>query len=214
MGHFVLGRERADDPVTSGTQANITINARLAKAPNGEQVYDIILDAFTGELGSIVGLEVSQVSKEELGAMRFDQMGIDSLTAVEIRGWFMKTLGVNIPVLKILNGGSVGELVATSTKTICSRLIPNLDECSTEKTSSPVSATSQQMVPSSVTGPDSSADLDLETSVSNFGSVQDSLTSANSNPVILKSVPVSFTQARFYPSGLFLEDKVGLNHTV
>jgi hybrid polyketide synthase/nonribosomal peptide synthetase ACE1 len=29
----------------------------------------------------------------------------------------------------------------------------------------------------------------------------------------LRSAPVSFTQARFYPSGLYLEDKVGLNHT-
>ncbi|KAF4631137.1 hypothetical protein G7Y89_g6997 [Cudoniella acicularis] len=212
MSHFVLDREGTENPATSGTEANIPIKARLAKALKGEQVYDIILGAFTGQLASHFQLAFSQVSKDELGAMRFDQMGIDSLTAVEIRGWFMNTLEVNIPVLKILNGGSVGELVSTAAETIRSRLVPNLDR-EQEKSGSPTSATSQQIASSSGTDPDSLVDPGQKTPVSSFGSVQDSPTSASSGLVILKSVPVSFTQARFYPSGLFLEDRVGLNHT-
>lgn len=38
-------------------------------------------------------------------------MGIDSLIAVEIRTWFLKNLEVNMPVLKILGGASIGELL-------------------------------------------------------------------------------------------------------
>ena len=42
---------------------------------------------------------------------RTDELGIDSLIAVEMRSWFMKNLNVNIPVLKILSGITVRELL-------------------------------------------------------------------------------------------------------
>lgn len=37
--------------------------------------------------------------------------GIDSLIAVEIRKWFLKNLSVNVPVLKILGGATVADVV-------------------------------------------------------------------------------------------------------
>lgn len=37
--------------------------------------------------------------------------GIDSLIAVEIRKWFLKNLAVNVPVLKILGGATVADVV-------------------------------------------------------------------------------------------------------
>ncbi|RYP69621.1 hypothetical protein DL769_005241 [Monosporascus sp. CRB-8-3] len=214
MSHFILSREGAEDQATTNTQGNIPVKERLAKTQRHEQVYDIIWDAFARELGSHFQLEVSRVNKAELGAMRFDQMGIDSLTAVEIRAWFMRTLEINVPVLKILNGGSIGDLVATATETIPPRLVPNLYGCSADEVGSPVSVPSQGMLDSSDIDCDSRADPGQKTSsVSDFGSVQGSPATTSSGTTVLKSVPVSFTQARFYPSGLFLEDKVGLNHT-
>lgn len=38
-------------------------------------------------------------------------LGMDSLVAVEIRAWFLQELAVDLPVLKILGGASVAELV-------------------------------------------------------------------------------------------------------
>ncbi len=38
-------------------------------------------------------------------------LAIDSLVAVEIRTWFQRELGVDVPVVKILGGASVGDLV-------------------------------------------------------------------------------------------------------
>lgn len=38
-------------------------------------------------------------------------MGVDSLVSVEMRSWFLKELGVDIPVMKILGGASITELV-------------------------------------------------------------------------------------------------------
>lgn len=37
--------------------------------------------------------------------------GVDSLVSVEIRAWFLKELGVDVPVMKILGGASIAELV-------------------------------------------------------------------------------------------------------
>lgn len=194
MSHLVKRGKGANDLVGSNTGANIPIKARIAEASDAEQVYDIIWHAFTGELGSHFGLEVGYVSKEELSTTRFDQMGIDSLTAVEIRGWFMKNLEVNVPVLKVLNGGTVGDLVAAATETIGSRLLP--------KSNGDLSDYSADVNPAEKT---SASNPELVLGSQN--------TIASTGAVILKSVRVSFTQARFYPSGLFLEDRTGLNHT-
>ncbi|KAK8064341.1 beta-ketoacyl synthase domain-containing protein [Apiospora phragmitis] len=138
-------------------------------------------------------LELSHINKTELGGMRLDRMGMDSLTAVEIRGWFMKTLEVNIPVLKVMNGGTVGDLVTTATDSIPLQLLPSLEDRS--------SGSSNAMAP---------AALSTERST-RFAPEGPQATS--NGLAILKSIPISPTQSRFYPSGLFLEDKVGLNHT-
>lgn len=203
MSHLISGGAGFVDPAQGGAEARIPIKDRLAKAPDGE-VYDIIWDAFAIQLGSHFQLDTRDASKEELASMRLDQMGIDSLTAMEIRGWFMKTLEVNIPVLKILNGSSIGELVAVATDAIQQRRAQTVDE------GSDASATSQELVDSSSIDPDEPGDTDDENVSSKPGSLR---SFAQSGQAILKSVPVSFTQARFYPSGIFLEDLVGLNHT-
>ena len=38
-------------------------------------------------------------------------MGVDSLVAVEVRAWFLKELAVELPVIKILSGASIMDLV-------------------------------------------------------------------------------------------------------
>ncbi|KAI1409858.1 hypothetical protein F5Y13DRAFT_181723 [Hypoxylon sp. FL1857] len=198
LGHFVQDNDRPEDPSTAAAKNNIPIKLKLSQATSRQQVYDIIWDAFADQLNLHFQLEFEKMSKRDLGPMRFDQMGADSLTAVEIRGWFMKTLGINIPVLKILNGGSVHELIVTATDTISSRLFPDVDGDSSQ--------------PADVSGPGTgeSSTYGFHTSANNTYNVS---TNTVSGTAVIKSIPVSFTQARFYPSGIFLQDKVGLNHT-
>lgn len=38
-------------------------------------------------------------------------MGVDSLVGVEVRAWFLKELGADVPVMKILGGITIAELV-------------------------------------------------------------------------------------------------------
>jgi hybrid polyketide synthase/nonribosomal peptide synthetase ACE1 len=55
-----------------------------------------------------------------------DELGVDSLVAVDLRSWFLKELGVDMPVLKIFNAASVRELLATAAEALSDTLIPNL----------------------------------------------------------------------------------------
>ena len=54
-----------------------------------------------------------------------DELGIDSLIAVEINSWFLKNLEVNVPVLKILEGTTVMELRHFALKELPVELAPH-----------------------------------------------------------------------------------------
>lgn len=56
-----------------------------------------------------------------------DELGVDSLVAVDLRSWFLKELGVDMPVLKIFNAASVRELLATAAESLPATLVPNLN---------------------------------------------------------------------------------------
>ncbi|KAK2603436.1 hypothetical protein QQS21_004387 [Conoideocrella luteorostrata] len=177
--------------------SRVPIKDQISEANSRDQVFDIIWDSFTCFLGAHFQINIGKLSKVELGNMCFDQMGIDSLAAVEIRGWLMANLEVKIPVWTILNGTSVNEIVTTASVEIPSRLTPNLD-CGSSPTIEGDSG-SQKSYDEKSSNEDFSPETELRPH-----KILDS--------VIIKSIPISFTQSRFYPSGLFLEDKVGLNH--
>lgn len=64
------------------------------------------------------------------------ELGIDSLVAVEVRGWFLKELKTDMPVLKVLGGGSVVDLCTQALEKMPQDLLPNVGEhaSSVEKT--------------------------------------------------------------------------------
>ena len=55
-----------------------------------------------------------------------DELGADSLVAVDIRSWFLKELGVDLPVLKILNSPSVRDLLLFAQDALPENAIPNV----------------------------------------------------------------------------------------
>jgi hybrid polyketide synthase/nonribosomal peptide synthetase ACE1 len=57
---------------------------------------------------------------------RTDSLGVDSLIAVEIRSWLLKTLDVSLPVLKILGGVTIRDLVDHVVKHLSPHLIPKV----------------------------------------------------------------------------------------
>lgn len=64
-------------------------------------------------------------------------MGVDSLVAVEMRSWFLKELGVDVPVMKILGGASIATLVEDVLHKLPIELLTRLDPEYKSKTAAP-----------------------------------------------------------------------------
>lgn len=216
MSHFIrtadgLAADSADN------QAKVPLKTQLAQASDRAQVHDIIRDAFLPKVYSLFQLDSGKVPTKSLVEMRLDEMGIDSLIAVDIRGWFIKTLEVNIPVLKILSGVPIGDLVAMAAETIPDRLVPGLQSGVDEETeSSGLSAsateiTSSEDASSPVSAPESDSS---ETDSAKKASVilpESEIPRAEIQ--VQKTLKLSLSQEMFWFVGAFLQDKTSLNHT-
>ena len=75
-----------------------------------------------------------------------DELGMDSLVAVDIRSWFLKELSVDMPVLKILSGSTVNDLLAHAQENLPPGLVPDLrkDGSSIVKSAKPKNKHSNQ----------------------------------------------------------------------
>lgn len=63
------------------------------------------------------------------------ELGIDSLVAVDMRIWFTRELDLDLPVLKLLGGATVEDMVEDAVARLSPALIPNVkDGPQTEET--------------------------------------------------------------------------------
>jgi len=68
-------------------------------------------------------LQLDEVPPLDSGA---EELGIDSLVAVEIRSWFLNELDVDIPVLKILGAAQVTDMVELAIQKLPAELTPDV----------------------------------------------------------------------------------------
>ena len=54
------------------------------------------------------------------------EQGVDSLVAVEVRSWFLKEIDVDVPVLKVLGGATMIELLEDAIEGLSPAIVPNL----------------------------------------------------------------------------------------
>ncbi|EKV04975.1 Polyketide synthase-nonribosomal peptide synthetase [Penicillium digitatum] len=137
FGHFkpsvALQQEQRLTKSSSGS-----IKQGVEKSNSEDDAIVLVQEAFSAKLESMMQLSAGsvQVQKSLLA------LGIDSLVAVEIRMWFLKELGTDVPVLKILGGDSVAQICIATTKRLLadlherSQAIPPNPEDSTDSTSS------------------------------------------------------------------------------
>lgn len=219
MSHFVRNSDESSQ-ATAESQSRVPLGTQLARANDRGQIYNIVRDAFLPKLYSLFQLDPSKVAKETLVGMRLDEMGIDSLLAVEIRGWFMKTLEANIPVLKILSGVPIGDLITMATDKIPDRLVPNLEPNQDAKpeVNAPDLATPHRSLDDPETDRSSTPDSS-DLSIVSAGALSASDTSDEPSSVesiqslSWKTFRLSFSQETFWFVWAFLKDKTSLNHT-
>ncbi|KAK5996028.1 Polyketide synthase-nonribosomal peptide synthetase phmA [Cladobotryum mycophilum] len=121
FSHCVLWPEEQGARAVMSKQ-NVTVKSRLLLATTPEEAREAIEESLVAKLKSSLQIDAS-VSIINMNA---DQLGLDSLVAVDIRSWFIKELNVEMPVLKILGGFTVAEMVAAAQEKLSEAFIPNM----------------------------------------------------------------------------------------
>lgn len=114
------------------------MNARLTEA-----------DALAAKLSFNLQLSDDEAIRD---TMPLIELGVDSLVAVEVRTWFMQEAGVDLPVLKILGGASIADLVNDAMTKLPQDLLSRFEATSPAE-SSDTSALSTESAPSANTLP-------------------------------------------------------------
>jgi len=157
--------------------------------------------------------------------LRSDEIGIDSLIAVEMRTWFLQNYEANIPVLSILGGVSLADLVNQVVREMPEHLTPNIvsdkeDGMPLETNRSPPSSERESSSAESISGDGStsyasgshSGELDVMIPLSETSSAPDII--EKPAVVVERSTSLSFTQSMFWFVHMLIQDKTTLNHTV
>ncbi|OBT71831.1 Hybrid PKS-NRPS [Pseudogymnoascus sp. 05NY08] len=111
------GRNKGHELVS----AKGSVQERLLKAETMDEVRAIILEGVSAKIRG--ALQVAASDDLNLTSPLVDQ-GVDSLSAVTIGTWFSRNLSVDVPLLKILGGASVSDLVEESISRILPGAIP------------------------------------------------------------------------------------------
>ncbi|KAL7910362.1 putative polyketide synthase [Trichoderma velutinum] len=98
-----------------------SVKDRLLAARDIDEVREIITDGLVGKLRS--ALQLTSEDSVSTTAPLIDQ-GVDSLSAVTVGGWFSKNIDIDVPVLKILGGASVADLVEESISRLPAGMTP------------------------------------------------------------------------------------------
>lgn len=167
--------------------------------------------------------------------------GIDSLVAVEVRSWFVKELKVDMPVLKILGGGSIADLSEQALKQLPEKALSSIGKDAisarpSEKQDPQVmpqhtgsvseSSTTSVATPPGIssfdhrTGEDESTERSStpssSTGIEGYADPKERTltTSSTDRRSFLKSALVSFAQSRFWFLRLLLQDQTTFNITL
>ncbi|KAI0013521.1 hypothetical protein F4779DRAFT_640909 [Xylariaceae sp. FL0662B] len=224
MSHFILQNE-AIDPGLKTANSGTPLKARLDKATTRDQVLKMIRDEFVPKLCTLFRLDVGEIMMADLNNLFMDEIGIDSLIAVNVRTWWMKALNVNIPVLKILSGISVGELIALGVDALDPAIIPGIQDETLKRSTrseggldltlhSPSVLKEGSSTPGATPLTDATYDeLSFSAPITNPESVELADAGLCNTSLVGQPLELSFSQSMFWFASAIQQGKTGLNHT-
>ncbi|TPX24000.1 putative Hybrid PKS-NRPS biosynthetic cluster [Coccidioides immitis] len=218
----------------SGNTA-IPVMIRLREAASEEEALDIIKDALLAKLQIALQLQLEDTSiRHQVLDQSADELGIDSLVAVEIRSWFLKELELDMPVLKILGSATIADLLTFTLEKLPPEiasfrqgfpLLPTETSAEPEtatpmstdasSSSGSISTENGTQTPPSPSNPSesmSSLTTDVQKQHDIFPSPSESPESITGND-LQKQLPISFGQSRFWFLRHYLEDQTTFNIT-
>jgi acyl carrier protein len=109
-----------------GEGGAVSVRDQLKDQTTMEGVNKALLAGFVAVLYKLLGM------RPEDGAISpstpLIELGIDSLVAVDMRVWFSRELDLDLPVLKLLGGATVEDMVEDAVSRLSPELIPNVQE--------------------------------------------------------------------------------------
>lgn len=270
--HLVLETGNAMPATAGASKQGVPVKTQLLDAKSSEEVFSILkgmcelltvlegayevlrrcvlttpcnADAFHAKLLSSLQAD----SDRDVLELPLETLGMDSLVAVDLRSWFLKELSVDVPVLKILNGGTAKALLEFVQGIIPESMTPKLKLSDGSVTVEAASAaqpkpTTQNKQPSvvppfttipAVTREPLKADSDRSSAVSTrtpshtqsvdadktaveLDAISETTVSSSSEPTssqtkLLRTVPISFGQSRFWFLRSYVSDPLAFNIT-
>ncbi|KAL4902785.1 hypothetical protein BDW74DRAFT_186745 [Aspergillus multicolor] len=122
----LLIRELGQGDLAQGGERGNAVPLRqlLDTAQTMADAAKVLSGAFKGKLQALKFLSDSDSLYDSTPLV---DMGVDSLVAVEVRSWFLKELAVDVPVMKILGGASIADLVEVVVQKLPKGLLSRLD---------------------------------------------------------------------------------------
>ncbi|KAM0441837.1 hypothetical protein ACHAQK_004775 [Fusarium lateritium] len=117
FGHFAPPTSLHSQQEAGASGSGGNIKQCVEEAVSHDEAVAAVTNAFCGKLETMLQLAAGSVNISR----PIIDIGIDSLVAVEIRTWFLKELGADVPVVKILGGDTVEQVSTLATKKLMAK---------------------------------------------------------------------------------------------
>ncbi|KAK2613401.1 hypothetical protein N8I77_000319 [Diaporthe amygdali] len=136
FAHLTLRRDgnKSLDSCRTEPSANnnspVAFKERLKSCQSLMDCERVISEAFVAQLRQ--ELQITGTPDTELMELRSNEIGLDSLVSVDIRSWFLRMVGVSIPVLRIMSNNTMKSLVQLAVEGLQSDLTAQISTTSVD----------------------------------------------------------------------------------
>ncbi|KAI9035223.1 uncharacterized protein KD926_004270 [Aspergillus affinis] len=219
FSHCILPTESISSSAHAQAQSMVSLATSVAEALDEAEIGQIVEDAFLQKL--VMALSLPEIedttARARLLSQGVDELGVDSLVAVDIRSWWLRELRVDMPVLKIMGGTVITDLIAYAVKQLQPAAVEGSANEPLDNASEQVEEASEQFEETaSIHSMDSSKAEMISTPLN--GSIPSTSTSEPDTtkigpPPVVQREQMSYGQRRFWFLSKYLEDRTTFNIT-
>lgn len=217
-------RNSAAAAVDAAGRPKDPVKKQLLEVESMEQAEQVLQEAFLATLQQTLKLPDDGSLTAETPVV---SLGVDSLVAVDMRSWFANELDLDMPVLKILGGATVAELVEDAVARMSRELVPkaapaaaaeenaNESDSTSEEGSGPENAGSGS---EDVSSDDNSSVLSEEVPALSEHEAEEEEDCSGAKveelvplPTFEKTVPMAYASTRFWFLQQYLDDPTAFN---
>lgn len=123
--HFISHGDAGQS--SKAVERDESVKSLLPSAETWNRVYEVLQDAMKPFICSLFMIQGgAELTDAQFLEIPLDEIGLDSLPAVELRTWWLKTVGVSLPVMKILSGITVGQLITAGVEGLSPDVVPSV----------------------------------------------------------------------------------------